>query len=230
MSSMRTPGLASLAMVLLTSCSSGGVPPAVPSATATPRPTPQPTLQSALPTASQATTASPTSTQATKAPTGIALDRCVNESGIYAVSYPSRWYSNGGGLSWDSWDDCSLFGPQPFLTADDPAIAIVLLAQPIVPWSDPFAPLTGEFEGYSVLRDEATTIGGRDAWVREFELTTTVSGNHNAGDQELTYAVDIGDGWFLSASAGAAPDDFEEASHVLTSMLDTLEVLEIPAP
>jgi hypothetical protein len=170
-------------------------------------------MQSAVPTAS-----------------AIPLDRCVNEAEIYAVSYPSDWYSNGGGLSWDSWDDCSLFGHQSFLTADDPSIAIRLLAQPIQPWNDPFAPLTGEFEGYTVLRDEATTIGGRDAWVREFELTTSVSGSHNAGDRQLTYAVDIGDGWFLDANAVMAPDDYEEVSAVLTSMLETLEVLEIPAP
>ncbi len=90
--------------------------------------------------------------------TATSLDRCVNESGIYAVTYPSDWYSNGGGLSWDGWDGCSLFGPRPFEDADDPAIAIRLLAQPKVPWSDPFAPLTGEFQGYTVLRDEATTI------------------------------------------------------------------------
>ena len=96
----------------------------------------------------------------------IALDRCTDGSGIYAVIYPNNWYSNGGGPGWDGWDACSLFGPGPFVDADDPAIAIRLLAQPMVPWSDPFAPLTGESEGYTVLRDEATTVGGRDAWVR----------------------------------------------------------------
>lgn len=183
-------------------------------------------MQSAVPTGSPTFTPS----EALSTAGAIPLDRCVNDSDINAVNYPSDWYSNGGGLNWDSWDACSLFGHQPFLTADDPAIAIRLLAQPIQPWSDPFAPLTGEFEGYTVLRDEATTIGGRDAWVREFAMTTSVPGDHNAGDRQLTYDVHIGDGWFLHADAGMAPDDYEDVSAALTLMLDTLEVLEIPAP
>lgn len=98
----------------------------------------------------------------------------------------------------------------------------------MVPWSDPFAPLTGEFEGYAVLRDEATTIGGRNAWVREFELTTSVAGSHGAGDRQHTSAVVIGDGWFLDANAVAAPEEFGATCAVVEVMLESLEVLEIP--
>ncbi len=66
--------------------------------------------------------------------------------------------------------------------------------------------------------------------MREFELTTSVAGSHSAGDRQLTYDVVIGEGWFLHADALVAPDDYEKVSAIQTAMLESLEVLEIPAP
>jgi len=156
-----------------------------------------------------------------------ALDRCVHEGGRYAVSYPAAWYSNAGMADWD---DCGLFDPAPFAASDDPAISVRFLAQPIMGWNDPFAPLTNEFEGFTVLVDELTSIGGRRAWVREFDVTTTPLGSSwvTAGDRELTYAVELPDGWFVHAELITRPETYDVERAVFEAMLESLDALEVP--
>jgi hypothetical protein len=213
--------------VVISGCSAADVATPTPTTTPTPTasetiaptPTPIPTLNSATPLPS--TTPMPTS-QTTGDRT--AFDRCVHEYGIYAVTFPSDWYTNVG---MDGWDDCGLFAPQTFASWDDPAIAIRLGAEPDLGWNNPLGPLTAEFEGYTVIRDEETTIGGRRARVREFILTTDVPGSHSAGDMQLSYGVELAaEGWFINVQAVVGPEEFEETTAVVEAMLESLEVLD----
>lgn len=98
-----------------------------------------------------------------------------------------------------------------------------MLAEPDLGWNNPFGPLPGEFEGYRVLVDESTTIGGRRAWVREYELTIALPGRH-VGDLQLTYSVGLENDWFLSATSIAAPERYPDYRAELEAMLEDLRV------
>jgi hypothetical protein len=129
----------------------------------------------------------------------------------------------------EGWDDCGLFAPEPFATWDDPAIAINILAEPNLGWNDPFAPLTQTLDYATLLVDEETSIGGRRAWTREFEFTQDLPGeNVFAGDRQLTYAVELPDGWFLHADLISRPETFDAERAVFETMLESLEALEVP--
>jgi hypothetical protein len=216
-------GRSALILVVLAqvvaACSTAGS--ASPSATISRSPTPAPTATATVASASQST---PTSTSAPTA-SATTSNACSHPQRAYTVSYPSDWYTNAGT---ETDIGCTRFGPDPL--GDDPATdtgaVIVLLAEPDLGWNNPLAPLTGEFEGYRILVDEATTIGGRSAWVREYELTLAEPGT-SVGDLRISYSVLLENDWFLTSTATARPDGYDAARAILEEML---EGLEVPTP
>jgi hypothetical protein len=182
-------------------------------AAVSPSPSAEPTASEPLPPNSAVASASP-----------ILLARCENPDGHYAVEYPADWYvapDTGG-----SFGACSVFGRSPIANEDDPAMRINLLAQPRQGFDNPFGPLTGTFADFTVLLDESTTIGGREAWLRELELTAPI-GLYDVGDLQTVYAVELANAWWLNATAISSPEEHPDVRAVLEVMLQSL--VDLPA-
>ena len=199
------------ALALLTGCGillepTGGI-------EATPAPS-----EPARPTATISSTPVPTATE-TPIPTATAATtaHCVHQYSVYAVNYPADWYTN---LGIEGVDDCSLFGPAPISNPDDPSL-IRLLAEPDLGWNDPFSPLTATLEGWSVLIEEESSIGGRRAWVQEMEATGDGAGAA-IGSVDLRYSIELPEDWFLKASTRLPPGSIE-ARETLVQILESVE-------
>ena len=148
---------------------------------------------------------------------------CADSARGYTVAYPATWHVNTGEIL----GPCSLFDPDPVEVPRDSEIpiefAIAIGFQPV-----PFATLTDDALGRSILSRQPTKVDGRDAM--RIESESTGEGLHDAGIRSYQYVVDLGDTTLIATTYGAGSLPLERKRRILDAMMTTLDFRQPGSP
>lgn len=162
--------------------------------------------------------ATPSASASPPAVTG--MTACANPADGYAVSYPSEWYANpavAAPTGLDPIAPCRFFAEEAFELRPNAGVpGTVAITFQVVP---DVRPPNGSLVGDEVR----TTVGGRDATVREIE--TGDGAFMPAGTLVYEYFVALDGGGFLLVSTDSARDgDYAAHKLVIARMMETLQL------
>lgn len=188
-----------------------------------PGPTPpvggEPSASEVAPSGTSSPSASPSATPSPSLEVSPSGNRCQNDTDGYAVEYPSDWYANDeipASEGFDRVPACRYFAPNEFEVQPNAGLP------PTVAISFQRAAEETPVDG-TLVSSEQTTVGGRQATVRESETREGGFGMP-AGTLVYQYFIELDGGDVLIVATDSSRDgDYAEHRQILDLMMETLE-------